>query len=95
MASEHEGMSNAMLEAIASGLPVVTTACEGAEELVGENGILVRYPDLQNFVEAIKSIATDAAKYQAMSAAGRRIAETFSWAAVADRYIQYYEQLTR
>jgi glycosyltransferase involved in cell wall biosynthesis len=95
MASQHEGMSNAMLEAIASGLPVVTTACEGAEELVGENGILVRYPDLQNFVEAIKSIATDAAKYQAMSAAGRRIAETFSWAAVADRYIQYYEQLTR
>ena len=95
MASAHEGMSNAMLEAIASGLPVVTTPCEGAEELVSDNGIIVQYPDLHSFVTAIKTIVADTEKYQVMSKAGRTIAEKFSWSAVADKYIQYYEQLIR
>jgi glycosyltransferase involved in cell wall biosynthesis len=95
MASQHEGMSNAMLEAIASGLPVVSTACEGAQELIADNGIIVNYPDLRDFAAAIKVIALDAEKYKAMSEAGRRIAEKFSWSAVADRYMQYYEQLIR
>jgi glycosyltransferase involved in cell wall biosynthesis len=95
MASQHEGMSNAMLEAIASGLPVITTACEGAEELIGDNGIIVKFPDSQAFAAAIKTIALDTEKYAAMSKAGLSIAEKFSWSAVADRYIQYYEQLTR
>jgi glycosyltransferase involved in cell wall biosynthesis len=93
MASQHEGMSNAMLEAIASGLPVVTTACEGVEELIGDNGIIVNEPDLRDFVAAIKTIASDTDKYEAMSRAGRNIAEKFSWSAVADRYMQWYEQL--
>jgi glycosyltransferase involved in cell wall biosynthesis len=95
MASQHEGMSNAMLEAIASGLPVVTTACEGAEELIGDNGILVNYPDSQAFAAAIKTIALDTEKYKAMSRAGRSIAEKYSWSAVADEYVQYYKQLVR
>jgi glycosyltransferase involved in cell wall biosynthesis len=93
MASQHEGMSNAMLEAVASGLPVITTPCEGADELIGENGVLVNHPDLQEFVAAVNLIATDKDKYSAMSKAGRDIAEQFSWSAVAQRYIQYYEKL--
>jgi len=95
MASQHEGMSNAMLEAIASGLPVITTPCEGVQELIGDNGMIVNHPDLQEFVAAIKALVTDPQKYQAMSKAGRRIAETFSWSAVADNYIQYYKKLLR
>lgn len=93
MASQHEGMSNAMLEAIASGLPVITTPCEGVEELIDKNGIIVQYPDLQEFVQAINSIMTDRDRYDAMSKESRRIAQNFSWSAVANQYIQYYEQL--
>ena len=43
-ATMQEGMSNAMLEAMASGLPIVTTACEGIEELIADNGIVVGQP---------------------------------------------------
>lgn len=93
MASQHEGMSNAMLEAIASGLPVVTTPCEGVEELIGDNGILVNYPDLEAFFTAINRIRTDNDKYTAMSKASRKMAEKFSWSAVAQQYIHYYQQL--
>ncbi|MHC4553769.1 MAG: glycosyltransferase family 4 protein [Planctomycetota bacterium] len=93
MASQHEGMSNAMLEAIASGLPIITTPCEGVEELIRGNGIIVNHPDLQEFVAAVNLIATDRDKYAAMSKAGRDIAQEFSWSAVAQRYIQHYEKL--
>ncbi len=40
-ASMQEGMSNAMLEAMASGLPIITTRCEGVDELISDNGIVV------------------------------------------------------
>lgn len=95
MASQHEGMSNAMLEAIASGLPVITTPCEGVQELIGDNGIRVEYPDLEGFAAAVNAITTDKDKYAAMSKASRQIAEKFSWSAVADQYIQLYKQLIR
>ena len=95
MASQHEGMSNAMLEAIASGLPIITTPCEGVEELIADNGIMVNYPDLQEFVAAVNLITTDKDKYAAMSKAGRDIAEKYSWSSMAQRYIQYYEKLIR
>jgi glycosyltransferase involved in cell wall biosynthesis len=93
MASEHEGMSNAMLEAIASGLPVITTPCEGVEELIGENGILINYPNMEGFAAAIKTITSSTETYRAMANAGRRTAEKYSWSAVADRYIEHYRRL--
>ncbi len=93
MASEHEGMSNAMLEAIASGLPVVTTPCEGVEELIGKNGIIINYPDMAGFAAAIKTITSDTETYRAMAHAGRKTAEHFSWSAVADSYIEQYQRL--
>ncbi|MCE5185464.1 MAG: glycosyltransferase family 4 protein [Planctomycetaceae bacterium] len=93
MASEHEGMSNAMLEAIASGLPVISTACEGVEELINDNGILVTYPHVYGFVAAIRSITAVPDKYETLSKASRAIAETFSWSAVADKYIEHYRQI--
>ena len=39
-ATMQEGMSNAMLEAMACGLPIVTTNCEGLIELICDNGII-------------------------------------------------------
>jgi glycosyltransferase involved in cell wall biosynthesis len=45
MSSAHEGMSNAMLEAMGCGLPIVTTRCEGVDELIGDNGIVEKMRD--------------------------------------------------
>ena len=66
-ATMQEGMSNAMLEAMASGLPIVTTRCEGVEELIDGNGIVLDDAEPESFAAAIKSLSSNPDKYQMMS----------------------------
>jgi glycosyltransferase involved in cell wall biosynthesis len=92
-ASMQEGMSNAMLEAMASGLPIVTTRCEGVAELIGDNGIVVDEPQPATLAAALEELATHPDLVKTMSAAARRRAERFSWAATADAYLQLYAKV--
>lgn len=88
-----EGMSNAMLEAMASGLPIVTTRCEGVEELITDNGIVVEKVWAEEIAEAIKTLMEDRQAYRRMSIAARKQAKRFSWHNVADRYMRCYDRL--
>jgi len=92
-ATMQEGMSNAMLEAMASGLPIVTTRCEGVEELVGDNGIVLEEAGTETIAGAVKKIAHDREAYRRMSEAARNRANSFTWSSVADRYIRRYHQI--
>lgn len=87
--SESEGMSIALLEAMASGLPVVVTDTGGTAELVreGENGLIVPWADPDALARAIARLARDAARRERMGAVSRRMAEAFGWEAVAERYL--------
>jgi glycosyltransferase involved in cell wall biosynthesis len=92
-ATMQEGMSNAMLEAIASGLPVITTRCEGAEELIVDNGIIVEQLGAEPMAEAIKALADDRKRCEQMSIGARRQAERFTWKNVADEYLDRYRKI--
>lgn len=94
-ATLQEGMSNAMLEAMACGLPIVTTACEGIEELIADNGIVVGQPNAQAIADAVKLIADDESLYNKMCAQARSRAEQFNWKIVADQYLQLYFNINR
>lgn len=61
MTSDYEGMSNAMLEAVCVGLPVVTTDVSGASELVvnGGGGYVVKKGDEAGLEEGIRRILSD------------------------------------
>jgi glycosyltransferase involved in cell wall biosynthesis len=91
-ASMQEGMSNAMLEAMASGLPIVTTRCEGVDELIADNGIIVDSSDPADLAKAIGTLAADREARRAMSMAAIRQAKKFTWVSVAERYIELYKQ---
>lgn len=54
----YEGFSHQILEAMACGLPIITTAVGGNKEIIkqGENGFMVRYNDEFNLIEAIKTL---------------------------------------
>jgi len=92
-ASMQEGMSNAMLEAMASGLPIVTTRCEGVEELVDANGMVVEDPQPAALAAAIRKLADDRAARDAMSVAARKRAEQFSWSGAAESYLRLYAKV--
>ena len=69
MTSDYEGMSNAMMEALYVGLPVVTTAVSGTEELIvnGENGIVIPIGDKDAFTNAIINLAGDEKRLESMA----------------------------
>jgi glycosyltransferase involved in cell wall biosynthesis len=90
-ATMQEGMSNAMLEAMASGLPIITTKCEGVEELISDNGIVAGEDSADSLANAIIKLAGNQQEYKTMCAAARRKAETFGWDKVAQGYIKLYQ----
>ncbi len=92
MSSAHEGMSNAMLEAMACGLPIVTTHCEGVDELIAQNGIIAKDDSPERFAEAIEQMINDKTMYQQSRLAAREQAEKFSWANTAAMYIDAYKK---
>jgi glycosyltransferase involved in cell wall biosynthesis len=93
MSSEHEGMCNAMLEAMASGLPIITTPCEGVEELITDNGIVVEQPTAESFATAITELANNSDVHLKMALDASKKAQQFSWRSVADQYIKCYHNV--
>jgi len=93
--SLNEGMSNAMLEALACGLPLITTKTGGAEELVreGVNGLLVEQRSTQDLARALRVLAQDATLRARMGIASRALAETMSWHNVALQYVEAYRKV--
>ena len=92
-ASKLEGMSNAMLEAMASGLPIITTRCEGVEELIAENGLVIENANAEEIAKAIKKLIDDRKLRNQMSIAARKQAEKFTWGRIAEQYLNIYERV--
>jgi glycosyltransferase involved in cell wall biosynthesis len=87
--SYDEGMPNVVLEALASGLPIVATRIAGTEQLVagGENGTLVPPGNPEAFAEALRPVIADAALRHAMGEKSRALAVAeFSWSQSAAAY---------
>ncbi len=96
LTSDWEGMSNALLEAMAAGLPVVATAVGGTPDVVvdGLTGLLVPPRDPQALAGGILRLLQDPALRQRMGHAGRqRVTEHFSVEQMVCKTESLYEQL--
>jgi glycosyltransferase involved in cell wall biosynthesis len=96
LSSRREGLPNSILEAMAMGLPVVTTDVAGAKELVldGQTGYVLPQGDAASLARAILILAADRALRQQMSQAGRqRVEREFSFATRLRRIEGLYEEI--
>lgn len=94
--SKAEGLSNALMEAMAARLPAIATAVGGNAELVvdGETGLLVPPQDPAALAGAIYQLASDGPRAAAMGARGRARAEReLSLQGMQQNYLALYGRL--
>ncbi len=90
--SLNEGMSNAMLEALATGLPLVSTNTGGASELIFENknGFIIKFKNSADIAEKLDKLINNPKLVEDMGVESRKIAEKMSWKNVAKQYREAY-----
>jgi glycosyltransferase involved in cell wall biosynthesis len=96
LCSSAEGLSNALMEAMAARLPIVATAVGGNPELVrpGENGLLVAYGDAPSLAEKLCELLSDADRAAEMGRRGRaRVEAELTLARMAEAYGAVYRRL--
>jgi len=94
--SQIEGISNTILEAMATGLPVIATRVGGNPELVveGETGVLVPRSDPDAMAEAMARYAENRELRNAHGLAGRvRVETLFSLDRMVNRYLSLYDEV--
>jgi len=91
-----EGLGVATLKAQAAGVPVIAFASGGLKEAVadGKTGLLVRPEDVEDLVDSMDRLVSDAAWREKLGQAGKeRMQKEFSIATMADRHIEVYESV--
>ena len=93
--SEEESQGIVFAEAMAMGMPVVSTYVGGIPYVVKheDNGLLTEYGDVEAFASAMACLMTDGNKWLAMSDASRKLSQDYHWPSISDRVMQHYHSV--
>ncbi len=94
--SRWEGMPNAVLEAMACGIPCIATRVSGSEDIIqqGVNGLLVEVEDYEAMAEALLMLLNNATLAKQYGQAARATVEQrYSLEYITDIYIELYQKM--
>ncbi len=88
-------MPRVVMEALATGLPVLTTNVSGCEHIIthGENGYIVPWGDPDALAAVLRFLAACPARRRAVGAAARRTAEEWTWARHGAGFVDWLGKL--
>jgi teichuronic acid biosynthesis glycosyltransferase TuaC len=91
---EAEGLSLAMLDAMAAGLPVVATRISGSSDIVidSKTGFLVPPADHSELAESIITALVHRDRSITMGLQGQMVAQNYHWREIANRYLAVYRE---
>jgi glycosyltransferase involved in cell wall biosynthesis len=91
--SLREGFGFVLLEAMASGLPIVASNASAIPEVVGDAGILVPAQDAGALAKALARLIADPEGREEIGRRGRqRVEERYTWDKTVDRVLSVYEE---
>jgi glycosyltransferase involved in cell wall biosynthesis len=84
-----------LIEAMAAGLPVVTSRVGGVDDMVrpGVNGYVFNVGDVRGMIDGVRAILADPSKRMVMGRNARLFAETQSWPLMMDELVTCYDDL--
>lgn len=92
LSSDYEGISNSMIEALAMGVPVISTDCPvgGSRAYMedGVSGLLTPVGDAKALAEAMKKVAGSRELSEQLSVNGAKVKETYRLSRIADRFLE-------
>ena len=91
--SFNEGMSNAVLEAMASGLPIISTSTGGTRELLDGNAVFIESGSSDSIVDALTLLVKDQNRRQIMGNLSVERAKTLSWKNTTREYFKLYDKV--
>ncbi len=93
--SRYEPYGLALLEAMASGLPVITTTAAGSADIVSaECGIVMDDPNNTGVLAvALKRLVQYPEKRKRMGQVARTVVEQYSWQQMTGRHLRLYEEI--
>ena len=88
LSSDYEGMSNAMIEALCVGTPVISTRVSGTDELIrdGENGLLVDIGDTEGLAKAFEILLSNQELREQIGKEGQKSATKFKTDTIVDQW---------
>ena len=88
LSSDYEGMSNAMIEALCVGTPVISTRVSGTDELIrdGENGLLVDIGDTEGLAQAFEKLLSNQELRAQLGKEGQKLATKFKIDTIVDQW---------
>lgn len=90
----YEGMSNSILEAMASGKAIITTNQGGNPELInGKNGILVDYNNAEQIESAIIELLSNSELSKKLSENARETSKKYTWDALLEKNIEVIKKI--
>lgn len=89
-----EGMPSVVLQAMATGLPVIGSKVEGFSEVLEDNvnGFCIEYGDYKSLASSIHKLISSKTLREQMSKSSLEKSKVFSWETIAKKYLELYKE---
>lgn len=93
--TNYEGLSHAILHAMAVGIPVITTPVGGNPELIrdGEDGLLAPYNNEEEWFSAIDKLLQDKDLREKFTGKSKEVLEKFKWSELLEKTVEVFNDL--